>query len=86
MNNTELIAHARLNLRTSLAPTYITLLADALEAAQPAPQVPMTDREIVGAWIRIADPIALGGALPRENAVREFVRAIEAHFGIGVKP
>jgi len=57
-----------------------------LYLAPGAGSVPMTDKEIVGAWVRIADPVALGGALPGGDAVREFVRSIEAHHKIGVKP
>ena len=53
---------------------------------RPAPQVPMTDKEIAGAWISIADPVALGGKFNGSDAVRDFVRAVEAHHGIGVKP
>lgn len=48
-------------------------------------RVPMTDAEIAAAWIRIDDPVALGSKFSSSDAVREFVRAIEAHHGIKPK-
>ena len=45
-------------------------------------RVPMTDREIAGAWIKLADPIAFGSKFQNDSQVREFTRAIEAHHGI----
>ena len=49
-------------------------------APVPPVRVPLTDKEVLRAWISVSDPIALGKQLPGENgsAVREFVRAIEA--------
>ena len=89
MNNTELIAR----LQTAYERGTFAELRDcvksaipALEAAQPSPQVPMTDKEIAGAWISIPDPVALGSKFNGSDAVRDFVRGIEAHHGIGVKP
>jgi len=53
--------------------------ADALQALE---RVPMTDREIAGAWIKLADPVAFGSKFQNDSQVREFTRAIEAHHGI----
>ena len=65
---------------------HLSISVSETPSTVPAPQVPMTDKEIAGAWISIPDPVALGGKFNGSDAVRDFVRAIEAHFKIGVKP
>ena len=62
------------------------IMSENLYLGPTAPQVPMTDKEIAGAWISIPDPVALGSKFNGSDAVRDFVRGIEAHHGIGVKP
>lgn len=49
------------------------------------PRQPMSDKEIAAAWIRINDPLGLGGKFESSDHVREFVRAVEAFHGIGAK-
>ena len=85
--NTELIAR----LRTDPIFDNSTLgneAADALEAAQPAPQVPMTEADIALAMASVKDPMQWGHLKPQKvkALLIEYTRAIEAHHNIGAKP
>lgn len=62
---------------------YFAEEVQAAYAAGLASRVPMTDKEIAMAWISIPDPIALGSKFNGSDAIRDFVRAIEAHHKIG---
>ena len=81
MNHSELIARLR-GLTGTLKSGAWSTIAEAADALQALERVPMTDREIAGAWIKLADPIAFGSKFQNDSQVREFTRAIEAHHGI----
>lgn len=81
MNHSELIARLR-GLTGTLKSGAWSTIAEAADALQAMERVPMTDREIAGAWIKLADPIAFGSKFQNDSQVREFTRAIEAHHGI----
>ena len=103
--NTELIARAREMKEKydsqkggSMTSALLGNLADALEAAQPAPQVPMTEDEIQDAVTKAVRAGQLSWLGFKKDADGKFtipllslsdyrlIRVAEAHYGIGIKP